>query len=278
MEGLLISCSTCILRELDEYLFYFLQNHKDAALWVGNSKKLQGSIFTQGKCEGVYQLDIEKSLDEKLFSYTSSHLGFCKADLHPLSCTLALPSGDNDVELFCTKSHSRLSKISPDQQVGMIMCLKWIDQDNLLMGYENGSIGYWNQTSGKLQIAKLSPEPIMCLDFDVLAGKGIFGSSHSNVCIFNMSLQVLETIEIKNSGTACVRIRADGEITVAGCWDGRIRVFDWNDFQLIAVLPFHNSTIVDIEFSEQRIPIWNCSNVMAVASSDCKISLWDIYN
>ncbi|CAG0888017.1 unnamed protein product, partial [Darwinula stevensoni] len=134
--------------EIEDPCGYQWLNHKDAVLWVGNSEKLQGSIFSQGKCEGVYHLDIEKNLGEKVFSYTSSHLGFCKADLHPLSCTLALPSGDNDVELFCVKSHCQLSKISPDQEV-------------------------------------------------------------------------LETIEIKNPGVACVRIRADSKITAAGCWDGR---------------------------------------------------------
>ena len=79
---------------------------------------------------------------------------------------------------------------------------------------------------------------------------------------------------------ACLGIRPDRQLVVAGGWDGRVRVFS-NTARLrpLAVLLFHSATVEALAFSRQPVAAGRLAgrNILAAGGKDGKISLWDIY-
>ena len=47
------------------------------------------------------------------------------------------------------------------------------------------------------------------------------------MCLYNWlffkdeCIKLLKTVEIKSHGVASIRVRSDGKIAAAGCWDGK---------------------------------------------------------
>lgn len=75
-----------------------------------------------------------------------------------------------------------------------------------------------------------------------------------------------------------VTIRPDSKIFATGGWDYQIRIFSFKTLKPLAVLDFHNSTIQDIVFTQERSEAYNCDYLMAATGKDGCISFWNLYN
>lgn len=172
------------------------------------------------------------------------------------------------------------------QQLGNVMCIKPItisNQSYLLAGYESGIFLTWDlRTAGIINVAALEECPI-AFDFCSEANRGIYGNTTDKLGIFgyqrNNDIKLINRgdICIKNPGINCVRIRKDQKVFSTGGNDGRIRVFSWKSLRPLTVLTEHRAAVNDIAYSPGKVDLWN-SAIMACASTDGVISLWNLYN
>ena len=161
---------------------------------------------------------------------------------------------------------------------GLLMCLKVIDSNYLLSGYENGELALFDLRK-YAEVSKLNifhGQPLMCLDYSKVLNIGISGSSEKSMTEIalngeNNTLIQKNTIELVNPGLNCIRMRkSDSKIFSSGGWDNRVRVYGTKKLKLLACLDFHKEPINSIDFSE--------NNLMAVGGNDCLISFWNLYN
>lgn len=63
----------------------------------------------------------------------------------------------------------------------------------LAASYENGSIYFWNLTSGQLVTsANFHKEPSLCFDLDSTFAKGISGSAATNIAVFSVDYEQVD--------------------------------------------------------------------------------------
>lgn len=155
-------------------------------------------------------------------------------------------------------------------------------QHYVLAGYESGAFLTWElRTNSIINIATF-PECPFTFDYCSDVNRGIHGNATDKLGIFGyqrngMSLIPRGEISIKNAGVNCIRIRRDQKIFCAGGNDGRIRIFSWKSLRPLTVLTNHRAGVNDIVYSNGQVDLWK-SEIMATASSDGQISLWNFYN
>lgn len=223
-----------------------------------------------------------------------NHIGFCRFVTdedhiyYPKNdkeiCVSKLNS-DDDQTMTLNPSILEERKEPPIAEIGSLMCMQPItisNQSYLLAGYESGIFLTWDlRTSNVINVAQFEECPI-AFDFCSEANRGIYGNSSDKLGIFGyqrneMKLINRGDISIKNAGINCVRIRKDQKVFSTGGSDGRVRVFSWKSLRPLTVLTEHRSTLNDIAYSPGKVELWK-SQIMACASSDGKISLWNLYN
>lgn len=200
-------------------------------------------------------------------------------------CVGKLDSDDDQVMTLNPKSILDERKEPPIAQLGNLMCMQPITFSNqlyLLAGYESGIFLTWDlRTLAVINVAQFEECPI-AFDFCCEANRGIYGNTSDKLGIFGYQRNEMKLIGrgdicIKNPGINCVRIRKDQKIFSTGGNDGRVRVFSWKSLRPLAVLTEHRATLNDIVYSPGKLDLWK-SQVMASASSDGQISLWNLYN
>ena len=164
---------------------------------------------------------------------------------------------------------------------GMCMCFAVkhssstdINATHLIAGYENGSLVLWDLSSSCVKHeTQLFTEPVMALDYNSIVNKGVSVSTGCDVIFWTVTtsdqLEVTSKVEMTNAGAGCVGIRGDGRVVAIGCWDGRARLYSMKSAKLLALLDFHKGSVQSVAFSEE--------NMLAVASKDGAITLWDLY-
>lgn len=155
-------------------------------------------------------------------------------------------------------------------------------QQYVLAGYESGAFLTWDLRTNSINNISVFPECPFTFDFCSDANRGILGNATDKLGIFGyqgqeMSLVSRGEIAMKNGGVNCLRIRRDQKIFCAGGNDGRIRIFSWKSLRPLTVLTNHRSGVNDIAYSNGQVDLWK-SQIMATASSDGQISLWNLYN
>lgn len=75
--------------------------------------------------------------------------------------------------------------------------------------------------------------------------------------------------ELPEEGVGDVCVRQDGRIVAVGCWDARARLFHMRSGKRLAVLKQHRASITAVQFGD--------SGLLACASRDKTVSLWDLY-
>lgn len=225
-----------------------------------------------------------------------NHKGFCRFVTD--SDYIFYPKNDNeiciskmnndDMDQVMTLNPKNIldeRKEPPIAQLGNLMCMQPVTFSNqlfLLAGYESGIFLTWDlRTNAVINVAQFEDSPI-AFDFCSEANRGIYGNMSDKLGIFGyqrneMKLIGRGDISIKNPGINCVRIRKDQKVFSTGGSDGRVRVFSWKSLRPLTVLTQHRSTINDIAYSPTKVDLWK-SPIMACASADGSISLWNLYN
>jgi guanine nucleotide-binding protein subunit beta-like protein 1 len=220
----------------------------------------------------------------------TSHLGFCRIDVIPEKNLLVAPRNDNNIGIITipTMKEEQLllaSNVPDRSNLGLVMSLKHIKisgQSYILAGYESGDLLTWDLRCNKVFSSAKYEECPMAIDYDDVTNRGLLGGSGDKIHVFSFarnSQEILKKSEIaiKNPGVHCLKIRKDLKIFTSGGWDGRIRIFSWKSMRPLAVLTEHKNELMDIAFSPDKVSMWNAP-IMAAASIDGQITLWNIYN
>ena len=196
---------------------------------------------------------------------------------------MAVPSStSSQIDIIDLQSECEIQNLNPTQEettvkYGMCMCITFPhgNKNQLLVGYENGSILLWDTKDSKI-IHCISPHesPVMCMAFSEKYQRGISGSSNNKLCVWKLnasdqSLSMYKEIEVTNNGFNSIVVRHDSKIFATAGWDANIRIFSTKTLKQLAVLSYHNASIQALVFSEDFI--------LAAGSKDGRISLWDVY-
>jgi WD40 repeat protein len=223
-------------------------------------------------------------LNAKKGAYEKEAYTFCQISLAKDKRLVLAPSSESsvidciDLDNFKVTSQLKAKKLDEKMNRGMLMCLKSIDSNVCLAGYENGEMALFDlRTSNELaSVGFFKGLPLMCLDYSWEKKSGVCGSSEAVLKAFTIDVELncFQTngdIELVNAGVNCLKIReSDSKVFATGGWDSRIRVFGLKKLKPLVVLDFHKEPVNAIDFSNQ--------NIMACGSNDTIISFWNLYN
>ena len=207
-------------------------------------------------------------------------IGFCPISITQNETTkfwIALPDEKSYISIRdYPNSCSKILKLHENK--GMIMQMKLLALDHifvLIAGYEDGSILLWDvEKRSVLCSLKLFDDPIMALCFDFKTMKFLATSATNSLKVIKIEenftkMELLRTIDTQYKGSSAIKLRNDNKLVFIGGWDGKVRVYNWKNMKLLAVLKYHSETINCIAFDE--------NNRVIVGSKDGKISVWDVY-
>jgi len=122
-------------------------------------------------------------------------------------------------------------------------------------------------------IPHIIADPLLC--FATNSNEGVCGGVSTKIFKFLLDFQsssgsVSSSCEIPMQGIQCVSVRSDKKIFATGGWDHRVRVFSFEKFLPLAILPFHKESVQAIDFSTN-------DNLLVSGGKDAKIALWNIY-
>ena len=246
--------------------------HQAHILWLG--VMTDSHLISYGRRESV---KIWKSGCEVLLhEIPVNHEGFCKPDL--MSGLFAVPSGKNSIQMFnvsqMTSSSTAvllpLFNLSTTNDEGAVMAVKFLStsEPNLLVAaYETGFISIWS--CGNIRNETRLKDMPTCIAHDAQRRRILVGSASSTINIFDdEQLQFLHQVPLTNPGINCIAIRP--KFFVTGGWDKRLRLFSSKTLKPLCVLQLHEQDLNALVFTTDGL--------LACASSDAMISLWDLYN
>ncbi|XP_046548568.1 guanine nucleotide-binding protein subunit beta-like protein 1 [Haliotis rubra] len=211
-------------------------------------------------------------------------MGFCGSSvvLRNNSQLVATPSeAASQVDVYDIHTKHCVMSLKPDcssQKVGICMSIKTASQsegNQILIGYENGSITLWDLRTQKCAstLDRLHGDSVMCMGFSANSRKGISGSVDKKLICWSVDaeshLEKTSELDITNPGLNDIVVRTDEKIVACAGWDNNIRLFSWKKIKPLAVLSYHRDSAQCLAFSQD--------NLLACGSKDQLISVWDIY-
>uniref|UniRef100_UPI003590190C guanine nucleotide-binding protein subunit beta-like protein 1 n=1 Tax=Myxine glutinosa TaxID=7769 RepID=UPI003590190C len=260
-----------------------------------------GSLFSQGRDGWVRRWSMEEGRADICASFIVEGLGFCKAALSKGMSDeveetgrqlLAVPGKEMDeVCLYDVASGHQVGtlKSAAEPSLGMVTCMQFLQISSgagllLLAGYESGSLCLWDIRMG--QLLSRSParqDPIFCLAWDGLTGTCVSAGPGESLETWKLNdgrdLEHDSSIPLPQHGVSALKIRGDGRLLAAGCWDGRIRIWS-RHYRPLASLAFHRRGLCDLDFADPSPRAAHCAGrrLLAAASRDGQLSVWDLYN
>ncbi|XP_072164022.1 guanine nucleotide-binding protein subunit beta-like protein 1 [Diadema setosum] len=245
-----------------------------------------GKVASQGRDGCIRTWELSEGRHEILSSLTVETTNFCKCELfqEPAFDIVAVPGGKmSEVRVVSLADCQTIVRLCPPEghkALGMPMCIKFVSERQILIGYEDGTIALWDTSSAHIVNEKrIHPEPVMSLEFDAASSRGVSGSTTDEVISWRLSeqgeLSTERSVGLTNPGVAAVALREDGKILALGGWDSRVRIFGWRKLKALAVLSYHTETVNSLDFSSHMdsVGYW-----LAAGSKDTHISVWALYN
>lgn len=181
-----------------------------------------------------------------------------------------------------------------DPRAGVAMCISFIRSEHVVVGYEDGTIAIWalDFESGRGEVKwrrRTHKESALCADVDALGEGFVTGGADGTLVRYAVDVNVVPlmcevvrahgpyaeviTSSSKQPGVSACAIRGDGKIVASGCWDGKIRVYEYkrkSKGRVLAVLKYHAATVTDVLFAPD-------DSYLVSTARDGAVALWPIF-
>jgi len=264
-----------------DHFFEILQNSNDEDYNLGSPTTMDGAVVPPAEEDLKEELCLNKtsveSWTEDTQQHESTHLFFASPS-EERSVVYIWDSRQNDPVMRLVPEDNPDSFGMPMSLVLLTPSSSTIAHSYVAAGYEGGQLTFYELRKGSLSFtSQLFKEPVLSVDVGKGNTKGVAGSSGDLLKGFKLDLQqqkikVAHSFPLKNPGINRLLIREDQKIMLSAGWDHRIRIFNWKSFKELAILKYHQQSILAIDFC----PL-SCSGEFVSSSKDGRIAIWNLY-